>query len=257
MISGMITVLAAVTCQPLQIAHPDPDGVVGRMREAVMRGEMTEQELLLKVEELARKYRDLVDAAAGPEHFLTSSSRDVDRCMGAMTILQRIGDRHSLPLFEDMAGSKHVEIHLHGIRAYIKLAGVVDSLPFIERMSKVPHYFDLNRFAGYQSLERIINDSPTPPEGIEKVCVFMLEKVQSEKGGIAQLMDKVLTKHLPGYSSSVQRDELVEKFGDSETAYVKKYWSDAKEEIEKKPAKERKDFRAKGELLDPKRKKEP
>ena len=263
MIGSMVAVLAVTTCQPSLKPHPDPDGVVGRMREAMWRGEMTEHELLLKIEELARKYRDLVDATAGPENFLTSASPEVDRCMGALTILERTGDRHSLPLFEEMTESKHVEIRLQGMRGYFKVAGVVDSLPFISRVADgKPKPADMrsqsfNRTAVYLALGWEVWRSPPPPEDVVKVCAFMLGKAKTGDDGMVRRLDGVFCENLTGYKDSTQRKEIAEKFAQSKKEDIRNHWKAIKEEIEKTPAKERKDFRAKGELLDPKRKKEP
>jgi hypothetical protein len=86
---------------------------------------------------------------------------------------------------------------------------------------------------------------------MRKVYAFMLEKVQAEED-LAELLDAPLVNRIPGYSTSVQRAEIAERLAVSTSnEYRRKLWTLKKEEIAKTPAHERKDFRAKGELLDP------
>jgi len=82
----------------------------------------------------------------------------------------------------------------------------------------------------------------------------MLERSLVEEGGATAELDKVLTAYLPGYSASVQRQNLAERMSDFEGVGTRGYFVNAKQEISKVPVQERKDFRAKGELLDPERK---
>ena len=86
------------------------------------------------------------------------------------------------------------------------------------------------------------------------MCAFLLEKTQTEEAGVEELFDMLLIKYLPGYETSVQRLEAMERLAASANEYRRKYGQPRKEELEKIPVEKRKDFRAKGELLDPERK---
>jgi len=255
---GIAVVLAVNTGLSFTPINSDPDGVVKRLWESVKRGEMTERELLLEVEALARKYRALVDASLGFDDNPLTQSPEYDRCRGALMVLKEIGDRHSLPLFEEMTTSKHLDIRTRGFDGYAQVAGAVDYLQLIERLPDKPmektKYFSRPDFStAYLVLGWEIERKPPSPKEMEKICTFLLEKVQTEEGGIIQ-KDTLLCTHLLGYKTSVQRMAMVERFTNSNSEYQKTLWNAAKEEIEKVPVNQRKDFRAKGELLDPEKK---
>jgi len=67
------------------------------------------------------------------------------------------------------------------------------------------------------------------------------------------ILDKVLCENLPGYSTSNQREMAAETMLKSENDFVRGMGNSIKTEIEKTPKEKRKDFKAKGELLDPER----
>jgi len=81
----------------------------------------------------------------------------------------------------------------------------------------------------------------------------MFEEMQTADDYTVKSWDELLAAQLPGYKTSVQRAEFVERLAKSDDEYTKKYVKEAKAEIDKVPVKKRKDFRAKGELLDPKK----
>jgi len=207
MIIGIITVLAAHTGMSFTPINSDPDGVVKQLRESVKRGEMTERELLLEVEVLARKYRVLVDASLAFDDNPLTQSPEYDRCRGALMVLKEIGDRHSLPLFEEMTTSKHLDIRTRGFDGYAKTVGAVEYLQFIERLANTPEiepmrYAPKHDFSSaYRALEWEIERNPPSPEDMKKICTFLLEKIQAEEGGTATLKDRLLCSYLPRYST--------------------------------------------------------
>jgi len=213
---------------------------------------MTKLDAVLEMEALARKYRELADAALLAD-IPERDSFGFRRCQSALLALEKFGDRHSLPLFEEMTGSAHSTLRLHGLRLYVRIAGAVDALPFIEGLAKNPRVRSERLFA-YMSLKTHVLNTPPPPEEMTKVLVFMLEKIQTEPETIVEQLDEALVKYLPGYNNSVQRAEVMERLANSANEYRREYGTPIKEEIEKVPANQRKDFRAKGELLDPERK---
>jgi len=278
MASGAIVMLAAV-CLATQTRGPNEvDKLAVQLRQSVQKDEMTKRDAVLEMEALARKYKDIFETTPRDDDGMRSTvANDAhDRSTSALIALHGFEDRHSLPLFEEMTGSEDWVIRMYGMTGYVRVAGAVDSLPFVERITKNPGWGVLDYSPAYGALIaiafnellpfwKIYNPSvPTPrpsptelsPAEKRKVHTFMLEKVQTEQPGIVKALDEALAKHLPGYSNSVQRMEIAERFAKSEEVdligkRISDRWKPIKEEIEKTPANERKDFRAKGDLLDP------
>ena len=278
--SGAIVMLAAV-CLATQTRGPNEvDKLAVQLRQSVQKGEMTKRDAVLEMEALARKYKDIFETTPLSNNGVrTAVANDAhDRCISALKALHGFDDRHSLPLFEEMTGSEEGVISMYGMVGYVRGAGAVDSLPFVEGITKKPGWGVLKYSPAYGALIAIaFNDRlffnkfysptvPTPrpsptelsPAEKRKVHTFMLEKVQTENEWIGKLLDEALAEHLPGYSNSVQRMEIAERLAKSEEVdligkRISDRWKPIKEEIEKTPANERKDFRAKGDLLDPDR----
>jgi len=276
--SGAIVMLAIV-CLATQTRGPNEvDKLAIQLRQSVQKGEMTKRDAVLEMEALARKYKDIFETTPRDDDGMRSTvANDAQwRCTSALKALHGFDDRHSLPLFEEMTESADFALRYYGMAGYVRVAGAVDSLPFIERITKKPGWGVLEYSPAYGALTAIaFNDrlffnkiynstvstprpSPTElsPAEKRKVHTFMLEKVQTENEWIVKLLDEALAEHLPGYSNSVQRMEIAERFAKSEEVdligkRISDRWKPIKEEIEKTPANERKDFRAKGDLLDP------
>ena len=70
-------------------------------------------------------------------------------------------------------------------------------------------------------------------------------------GEIASRLDKMLSDFLADYNESLQRFQVMERLTKHENAYYRNLFKAKLLEIEKTPKEKRKDFKAKGELLDP------
>ena len=278
MVMSIVTTLVVTIGQSRSIWRTDVDGIAVQLRQSVQKGEMTKRDAVLEMEALARKYKAIFETTPRDDDGMRSTvANDAhDRCTSALIALHGFEDRHSLPLFEEMTGSGDWVIRMYGMTGYVRVAGAVDSLPFVEGISKTPGWGVLDYSPAYGALIAIafnellpfgkiyspVVSTPRPsptelsPAEKRKVHTFMLEKVQTEQPGIVKALDEALAKHLPGYSNSVQRMEIAERLAKSEEVdligkRISDRWKPIKEEIEKTPANERKDFRAKGDLLDP------
>ena len=273
LIGGLLAALAVTPCLPLSILWTDVDGIAAHLRKSAENGEMTREEAILELEALARKYRRL--AEEGPANVKDEEGRDKrgldsDRCRSLLRGLgEEFGDKTLLlPFFEEMTQSTNEGIRSSAMYGYIRVSGAVGFLPFIERMEKDSRYTTRDIYRAYSDLvvftldpspEDLEDGMYTPPPKLSdaekaKVHAFMLKKTQTVDGSIVEILDEVLAEQLSDYRTSVQRAEFAERLANPNSEYKRKYWIDAKEEIGKVPAKKRKDFRAKGELLDPARK---
>ena len=216
---------------------------------------MTEKDAARVLTAEARRYRQLAEKA--PPEFRNGYSigkRDTERCVSILQTLALFRDRDTLPLFEEMMTSTEENIRHNGVYGYVKVAEVMESFALIEKLIKNPRIARGVPAPVHQDFVKRIAESPPPLEDMQKVCAFLLEKSQ-ESIDLAQIMDGTLAKHLPGYATSVQRAEMAETLAASSNGGYKRFGQPIKDEISKTPVHERKDFRAKGELLDPERKK--
>jgi len=250
LISGALVMLALAGHPSRRVS--DVDAIAGRLQRLAQEGDANDRATALSaLDALARQYRRQAEVES-PEVNSLGLNVGANRCWRMLVTLKDIGDKRSLPLFEEMTASTDKGIRTTAVIGYMNVAEVLDTLPFIERLMKNPHYTVHEHSDVYRLLKERVEASP--PEDMAKICAFLLEKTQTEqKMYIVELMDDVLAKHLHGYATSVQRAEAAEKFVPTDNEY-RKYWAQRKEEIKGVPAHERKDFRAKGELLDPERK---
>ena len=216
----------------------------------------TEKDVVRALEADARRYRQLAEETPATTNAFGGiiTKRDTQRCVNVLNTLAVFRDRDTLPLYEDMITSTEDMIRHVGVYGYFQIAGMIDTLPLIDRLIRIPQWSAHNRSFAYIELKRCIERSTPPPSDIAKVCDFALRRVM-EEGEEETILDRILCKHLPGYSTSVQRAEIVERRIRSDCEGIRDYWQPIKDEIAKTPVHERKDFRAKGELLDPERKK--
>jgi hypothetical protein len=96
-----------------------------------------------------------------------------------------------------------------------------------------------------------------PKANLDDAHQFLLESVEKEKAGdTVKMIDQVLCETLEGYSASVQREKVADRMVKAGPEYSRPHFEAVKAEIEKTPTAKRKDFTAKGELLDPEPKNE-
>ena len=167
-------------------------------------------------------------------------------------VLVTSGDLTSLPFLEEMSrGSSNRWIREDSAYAYVRIAGT-NALPFI-RSLMANHRQDST--LAFQNFLKILKKAP---DVTDESLVFLCEFAgQDDNGYAVKLMDEALCEILPGYPTSAQRLTIAGRHIASDFTSAKEYFASAKAEIEKIPETQRKDFRAKGELLDPDRKKEP
>ena len=92
----------------------------------------------------------------------------------------------------------------------------------------------------------------SPLKDISGAYIFLLTEVQEGKYR-GDILDKVLCENLPDYATSVQRQTAAETMMKTENEFLRGMGNNINAEIEKTPKDKRKDFRVKGELLDPER----
>lgn len=166
-----------------------------------------------------------------------------------LRFLVSLDNKEALSFLEMASSSSNQWIKINATLSYIKIAkgSALDGIKGIMLKNK----FDgRNREEIYNEISKHV----TTKKEKEKFSTYLLEQVAIENDDETTCkMDAMLSSCLPDYRSSTQRLLLYQRVQMSGSIFAKNYFSKVKKEIEEMPETSRKDFSAKGELLDPER----
>jgi len=231
----------------------DKEGVFTNVVKHAQKCNLTQEESIAEMSALAREYRRISEKSLqGKTPEEEARDHDARRCLRILQLFSCFGDRSTLPIFEEMSAASNTWIRLNGYIGYIKVAGV-GSGPFIRKYFRTApgpmiEYTVIEEFG--RQLKKTKNTSPS--KDLSESYIFLLKEVQEGKCR-GDILDKVLCENLPEYSTSIQREIAAETMLKSENECLRGMGNSIKTEIEKTPREKRKDFKAKGELLDPDR----
>jgi len=236
---------------PHFVATEPDESITEALKKRAEKSNLTQAEAIAEMSSMAREYRKLSEDTSEK---VTERMRLIGRVRlsAVLGFLGRFEDRSALPLFEEMTGASNGSTRVYAVRAYIKVAGV-DSILFIQKsFQKYPgllmEYTVIEEFG--RQLKKAKKASPN--KDLSEPYIFLLTEVQEGKCR-GDILDKVLCENLPAYSTSAQREKAAETMLKSSNDYLRGMGNSIKAEIEKTPKEKRKDFKAKGELLDPER----
>jgi len=184
------------------------------------------------------------------------------KCGWMLAVLLTAGDVSSLPFIEETSlGISNQWVRNDFINAYISFANT-NAVPFLSRIKTDSRYMKSDFPSALVYFLQVLKKVP---EVNDESFIFLYEIAEKDDNSYyIQHVDEALCEMLSGYSNSVQRLVAMRQHVDKSipvtspsAARLRNYFRNAKEEMEKIPEPQRKDFRAKGELLDPDRKKEP
>jgi hypothetical protein len=211
---------------------------------------LTQAEAIAEMTALAREYRKLSeDFSEG-----VTDRRRVNEGMRTRRVLSLIAgfsDHSALPLFEEMTGASNGSTRVYAVRAYIQVAGV-DSVPFLKKMLNTVLSAPHERKDVFRKFGEELKKAKAGGKDLSEQYRFLLETVTSGREQHC-MVDEILCEMLPNYRTSVQREVFADQLLKSGNEYQKGLARNMKDEMEKTPKEKRKDFRAKGELLDPDR----
>ena len=168
-----------------------------------------------------------------------------------LRFLVRLDNKDALPFLETATCSSNQWIKINATLSYIKIAKG-SALDSIQKIMTKNNFNGRNREKIYDELLRHVNSN----EEKDKFSIFLLEQAENENDDeTICTIDSILASNLPSYTSSIQRSSLYRRVQISGSVFSKNYFAKVKQEIDRVPCVSRKDFRAKGELLDPERKK--
>ena len=188
---------------------------------------------------------------SGGQHDLISGH--YTQCSRMLSFLGGQGDKQVLPFLENISESTNSNLRLNASIAYVHLAGV-DSIPFVQKAILDNRYTERERYHLYKELSDRISKEQVSKVKTDEAKTFLLKVAETENmGNAANELDKILCSLLPEYQNSMNRHENASRLSKISDDYYKDYFGKIKNEIEKTPKEKRKDFKAKGELLDPDR----
>ena len=235
-----------------------PSNLVSILQKQAKNTNFTQEEAIAEMSALAREYRRLSEETSLAKT-QEEEARDYNArcCLRVLQLISCFGDRCTLPLFDEMSAASNTWIRLNGYVGYIKVSGV-DSVPFLNKILMDGLYTERDHCQIYDNFHRELMkiDNDKSSEKFRKGLTFLLVSAQRDTmGNAANQLDKILCKLLPDYSISVQREQVATKFAKDGNEFYKNHFGKIRDEIEKTPTEKRKDFKAKGELLDPDRSK--
>jgi len=167
-------------------------------------------------------------------------------------VLVAAGDLSSLPHIEEANRSLNYPwARKSSALAYISIAST-NSAPFLCRFMGDDRTTTEERFSVLEHFIKVLDNA----QSINDESFAFLYGIVEKNSDVISIngADNILCRKLPGYSTSLQRMTVANRYAEDDNPYVKEYFANAKEAIEKVPVNQRKDFRTKGELLDPDRK---
>lgn len=142
------------------------------------------------------------------------------------------------------------------LQGYIRCAKL-DALPTLKKCIQNGRMSESDVYTSYRDFAYEIGQAEAGKQDsakIEEAKLFLLERAQEEKRrSAANELDKILCSMFPDYKTSVQREKVSAHFMNDDNEICKKQFTKIHEDIQKTPKGKRKDFSAKGELLDPER----
>ena len=173
-----------------------------------------------------------------------------------LLLLGNFKSTNTIPFLQRMSGSENVNMRVYSMHAYLYVTGV-DSIPYQRGYLTRTNQTERERYMIYRDIaSRISNAEQTKQDRnrIDEAKAFLLERAQDEKKrSAANELDKILCGMFPDYKTSVQREKVAAHFMNDDNEICRKRFTEIHENIQKTPKEKRKDFRAKGELLDPER----
>ena len=177
------------------------------------------------------------------------------KCNCVFSLLGKLEDYSVLDFLEQKSIHPNELIRVDSSVAYVRIAGI-DAIPFIEKKRRDGQFserglcklFDV--FKTHIAKKKRNNDE----YAVNKAIRFLMTTLENENNGeIASHLDKMLDVFLTDYNMSLQRFQVMERLAKHENVYYRNLFATILNEIEKTPKEKRKDFKARGELLDPDR----
>ena len=179
-------------------------------------------------------------------------------CRKLLTFMSHTKDPSALPYLELKSTSADRDIRETASRGVVNVLGI-EAISFLRKIERDGTHTPREFYSLYETFGRRVRmeKKNNPKARLDDAHQFLLESVEKEKAGdTVKMIDQVLCETLEGYPASVQREKVADRMVKAGPEYSRPHFEAVKAEIEKTPTAKRKDFTAKGELLDPEPKNE-
>lgn len=177
----------------------------------------------------------------------------------AITYLSRYRTANAIQFLQSMCMSTNKFHRREALLGYIRSAKL-EALPTLKKCVQSGQLSESDLYMLYKNFAYEIGQAEAGKQDskkIEEAKAFLLERAQEEKRrSAANELDKILCGMFPDYATSVQREKVATHFMNDDNEICRRQFMKIHEDIQKIPKEKRKDFRAKGELLDPERTKD-
>ncbi|MCL2105085.1 MAG: hypothetical protein FWH21_08565 [Kiritimatiellaeota bacterium] len=216
-------------------------------RERVLEGGLSPEWVTEVMENLVRENLPVLEAMGkDAEHLRNGGSRaynaTVDKAVSPILMLGVLPGPKTLDLLSECASFKaNSYIRYCAIDSYIAIAGG-DSTPFLQEAIAKRLTFNnlIVRHIGgvIPKLKKEGRDGD-----VAKLLSFLLEQAQTEQDWTAaSALDKFLCSAIDGYAQSVQREQAVRRFIDSENESAREGFAEIKAAVDAVPADRRTDL---------------
>ena len=232
------------------------------VRERVLEGGVSPEWVTVVLENQIRKYLPELAERLEKERYRIGGLSDVCRDLGMrvtrpVIVLREFPGPDTLALIQECTFSKDSIVFDYAVDTYVSIAGG-DSVPFLRELAARGGGGRSGRLSSNLRTFFSAYEKNNRTDDAAKLHAFLLELLQTgDDWGDVHSLDRVLCDTLDGYAKSVQRAQAIQRFSEkmqkTNNTDDQERHRKVQADVEKTPVKERKDFRAKGELLDPDR----
>ena len=200
--------------------------------------------MVMLLEEIIReRLPALQQAAAAKEERYNNIAIEI---LGTVNMLKIFHGPNTLALLKDCVQTKDSGINRNATETYIHLlGGKGDTVPFLHNVIEKKSLDGYDRRMLYKNLNEVVLklQQANQNDDMDKLHGFMLEMVRTEQDPSAfEALDDGLRSSLDNYSNSVQREQGIQKFLNSENEWTRNRFNEIKSEIEKVPVDKRTDL---------------
>jgi hypothetical protein len=238
----------------------DIRGMLPPLQKGIDGARLSRDEALAQMSMIAHEHRRKAEKAvaeiqARDPDDVFANEENTHLCVQMLELTAAFGGREAVSLLDGMAGSAVLYIRMSAVRLCFQVAGA-DSMPVVEKVLDNPQGNSHEKRHALETFGKLLKQEKNGnhQKNLAEQYAFLLGKAV-QKRYFSEALDKTLCELLPGYATSVQRGEAADAMSESKVDVYRNMGSRIKREIEMTPRAERKDFRARGGLLDAGRKK--
>jgi len=235
------------TISEMEFSIPEP---VSYTRWLAHEAGIPRERLITVLEDVIREGISVTEKDGEDIKTYEAARSDIIDCM---MILGTFPNYNMLPLVKEGLKSQDDIVRSISMIRYIRITGEIESIPFLREtlpkdgmsMSRSGIYWQLG-----DAVARLKDAGKN--DDAEKILAFLMERTQTEMAPFSiSGLDIVLCNAISDYANSVQRQQAIQKFLDSNPAWERELYDRRKSELDALPADQRTDLSARFNLAPP------